>query len=381
MSANLGELPRDLLKLEIFEYLDASDLESVSFMNKRLHEEASTSNSVWEAFAKKINCPINGKIDNVRKQVKDFVISIKKDINKLPEKPSSSLQFWKTFPSDIQKIISDPHMPTIKEIETLQEYRKARDIIVVWKALAKAMQGLAKVPKLNNLNSSETVIKMSKKFDVWCNTYQITLSQITRLNLGASIFSGKGKQLSSLPKGIFEKLTNLQELDLSNNQLSSLPEEIGQLTQLEWLDLDHNQLSSLPSEIGKLVRLRRLYINNNQLTSLPPEIGNLALLIDLQLTDNQLSSLTKEIWKLIKLEWFHLDNNQLTTLSPEIEKLTQLIRITLRNNQLSSLPPEIGNMTWLSGLDLSDNQFASRPKEIKNLTKTEIFLKGNPLDK
>ena len=36
------------------------------------------------------------------------------------------------------------------------------------------------------------------------------------------------------------------ELDLSNNQISSLPPEIVQLTNLQSLDISDNQISSLP---------------------------------------------------------------------------------------------------------------------------------------
>ena len=48
------------------------------------------------------------------------------------------------------------------------------------------------------------------------------------------------------------RLSALRYLDLSYNQLTSLPAEIGQLTSLEVLDLSGNQLTSLQAEIREL---------------------------------------------------------------------------------------------------------------------------------
>ena len=47
----------------------------------------------------------------------------------------------------------------------------------------------------------------------------------------------------------------LRVLQLGDNQLTSLPAEIGQLTSLMVLDLRGNQLTSLPAEIGQLTSL------------------------------------------------------------------------------------------------------------------------------
>ena len=49
-------------------------------------------------------------------------------------------------------------------------------------------------------------------------------------------------------------------LHLNENQLTSLPEEIGLMTGLKELYLDDNQLTSLPEEIGLMTGLKTLYL-------------------------------------------------------------------------------------------------------------------------
>jgi Leucine-rich repeat (LRR) protein len=93
-------------------------------------------------------------------------------------------------------------------------------------------------------------------------------------------------------------LSGLQELDVSCNQLQSLPESTGLLSSLRVLYVTSNQLHSLPKSICSLSRLQELDVASNQLQSLPDSIGSLTALVSLDITSNSLSSLPNSILSL-----------------------------------------------------------------------------------
>jgi len=101
--------------------------------------------------------------------------------------------------------------------------------------------------------------------------------------------------LTQVPQNVF-KLTNLQELNVSNNKLTgALPAEIRHLQNLQILDASNNQMTGVPAEIGQLENLRILNLSNNQLTGLPYELGNLKKLQVLNLSGNNYSTQDLEI--------------------------------------------------------------------------------------
>ncbi|MDA7495622.1 hypothetical protein N8459_03835, partial [Nitrosopumilus sp.] len=118
----------------------------------------------------------------------------------------------------------------------------------------------------------------------------------------------------------------MTRLKLSNNDLTTLSESIGNLTQLYFINLSNNNLTTLPESIGNLTQLDFLDLSNNDLTSLPESIGNLTQLIDLYLENNQLTVLPKSLGNLIRfnLSTLNLSNNQLTTLPESILSLNIL---------------------------------------------------------
>jgi internalin A len=153
-------------------------------------------------------------------------------------------------------------------------------------------------------------------------------------------------------------------LDLSNNQLTFLPPEIGQLRNLSSLDLSNNQLTFLPPEIGQLRNLSSLDLSNNQLTFLPPEIGQLCNLNSLNILKNRLNSLPKEITLLKELTKLYLRFNSLTSLPSEIYKFENLLTLDVAFNQLSDVLP-IYKITGLENFYYEGNQLPSIPLEIK----------------
>lgn len=81
---------------------------------------------------------------------------------------------------------------------------------------------------------------------------------------------------------------DIRVLNLANRSFTgSLKAEIRHLTELRELDVSNNQLTGIPAEIGQLSKLEKLNLSYNPITGLPHEIGNLhnLLLLDLRGTN------------------------------------------------------------------------------------------------
>ncbi|GAB9467706.1 Toll/interleukin receptor [Globisporangium polare] len=70
---------------------------------------------------------------------------------------------------------------------------------------------------------------------------------------------------------VLERLPQLQEMDLSNNQLRFLPESTFQLAQLARLDLSRNQLTELSASVTQLQQLQVLDLSHNRIKKLPED--------------------------------------------------------------------------------------------------------------
>lgn len=187
------------------------------------------------------------------------------------------------------------------------------------------------------------------------------------------------QQLSTLPNTIGQ-LTTLSSLDLHYNRLASFPVSIAQLTRLTKLDLHDNQLRSISESIGQLVSLTSLDLWDNQLASLPVSIGQLTKLASLNLGKNKFASVPESLGLHTRLEWLNLGKNQLTSLPRSIGQLTSLMVLRVEKNKLATLPESIGQLASLTELHLSNNELTTLPESIGKLTSlTTLYLLDNQL--
>uniref|UniRef100_A0AAR5PZU9 RING-type domain-containing protein n=2 Tax=Dendroctonus ponderosae TaxID=77166 RepID=A0AAR5PZU9_DENPD len=140
--------------------------------------------------------------------------------------------------------------------------------------------------------------------------------------------------LVEVPTGIYSlcKVFLKRSLLLQHNSLSSLSGggELNSLGHLIILDISNNDISTLPSEISALKSLEELYANSNKLNGLPDSICSLENLKSLSLSENKLRNLPEEMGKLAKLQKLYLTSNpNLRHLPKTICKARRLVLIEL----------------------------------------------------
>ncbi|ELA41326.1 uncharacterized protein VICG_01566, partial [Vittaforma corneae ATCC 50505] len=189
-----------------------------------------------------------------------------------------------------------------------------------------------------------------------------------------------GNRLRTLPYEV-EELKNLQHLDLYGNRLRTLPYEVEELKNLQHLDLGHNKFESFPTVIRKLKNLERLDLNDNKFGLFPIEIAELKKLQRLELRGNKLKLLPDEIGEMKELRTLHLDDNELESFPTVIAELKKLQTLYLRGNKLKLLPDEIETLKELQTLYLGYNEFESFPTVIVKLKNLQhLFLGNNKLE-
>ncbi|XP_055456911.1 E3 ubiquitin-protein ligase LRSAM1 isoform X2 [Psammomys obesus] len=124
---------------------------------------------------------------------------------------------------------------------------------------------------------------------------------------------------SLLPKSCnLSSLTTIKVLDLHDNQLTALPDDMGQLTALQVLNVERNQLMHLPRSIGNLLQLQTLNVKDNKLKELPDTLGELRSLRTLDISENEIQRLPQMLAHVRTLETLSLDALSMVYPPPEV---------------------------------------------------------------
>jgi Leucine-rich repeat (LRR) protein len=188
-------------------------------------------------------------------------------------------------------------------------------------------------------------------------------------------------QISSIPPDIAQLGEFLQVFLISNNKLQSVSKEVYQLNVLVKLDLSSNQLEHLESGISSLVSLSELLLSGNALASLPEDIGDCPSLEKLDVSQNKLKTLPEKLGKCRNLRTLMLGNNEIVDFpAVAITALGKLQELELQNNKLVQCPP-LSKLHFLVRVNLSQNKLKAPPEFGGDLAELkEIHLGFNNMD-
>jgi len=173
-------------------------------------------------------------------------------------------------------------------------------------------------------------------------------------------------------------LQGSKHLKLSEN-LTTFPLEILALADsLETLDLSNNQLSSLPDEISQLVHLKIIFASNNLFTTLPDALGKCPNLEMVGFKSNNISHVPQNSLP-VKLRWLILTDNKIASLPDSLGDRTLLKKLALAGNALTTLPTNMNQLVNLELIRISANQLEHCPDQLLELPNLAWFaFSGNP---
>lgn len=221
--------------------------------------------------------------------------------------------------------------------------------------------GLKKISKeLNELESLKYLVLSSNSLTEIPNIDKLTFLE----NLQIS-----NNQLKSLPLGV-GKLRSLEAIHAANNNIESLPEDVDVWFYLSTLSLTNNKIKELPKNIENWIALRTLELGKNELKSIPNQIGTIRKLETIDLSDNKITEIPKGLLMLSSLNSLNLSNNLITVLPEGIGRNSRLSNLKLSNNKIEKVPSDLGDLENLYSLDLSNNKIGVinfSLKKMKNL--------------
>lgn len=282
--------------------------------------------------------------------------------NKIHNIPSNINQLNKLAKINLShnKLVEIHSLSEMKNLRTLNlRYNRITNVSTV----APNLQNLFLTD--NRISNFEDILPKLRTLELQENPItSISFKDFYPLNMTSLILSKA--QLSSIPGELFTELSRLEKLELSENNLSSLPKEIGLLNKLIYLSVARNKLESLPAEFAQLKSLRSLDLHYNNIREFFDGIEDIELTY-LNISSNAFGSMSS------------LDNAILPNLSESNKLVSSLLFLVAADNQFSDeMWPFFNKFTNLKLLNVSYNNFTDvSTLELNNLT--ELYMSGNKL--
>ncbi|MFT4068042.1 leucine-rich repeat-containing protein kinase family protein [Paraburkholderia sp.] len=161
--------------------------------------------------------------------------------------------------------------------------------------------------------------------------------------------------LNEFPREIFDLADTLEVLDLSNNALSTLPDDLPRLRKLRILFASHNPFTELPEVLGECAQLSMIGFKANRIREVPAR------------------ALPPQ------LRWLILTDNEIGHMPAGLGRCTQLQKLMLAGNRLRALPEELAACSRLELLRLAANRFDALPRWLLRLPRLAwLAYAGNP---
>jgi len=162
--------------------------------------------------------------------------------------------------------------------------------------------------------------------------------------------------------------------------LTVFPTELYALADsLEILDLSDNQLTTLPDDFSRLHKLRIFFASNNPFDHLPEVLGHCRSLEMIGFKANQIATISEKALSK-NIRWLILTDNKLTRLPESMGESSNLQKLMLAGNQLQALPEGMAQCQNLQLVRLAANQLTYLPDWLLYLPKLSwLAFSGNPL--
>ena len=333
---------RDLGKLENLSCMNAINLVSISSLGRLVDLKI---NSCKEAMPAAIQ----------NKFLKKLYISahFSNKGNSLPEIQSTLLQSLSSLHHKL------PYLP-----EPLISFKRLRELCISHSYLKVFPQDLCKnLKKLEVLDIGNNSLRTLP--EVWCcrrlKDLNLTKAPTERLSLVLQQLPCLTKlnvsecRLFTFPPALLQ-LEKLTDLNISNNHITELPPEWNNtcLKHLKIADNDLGQGSSF-GVIAKLSSLETLNVSGNNLTNVPVSVRCLQFLRNLDISNNPVKEFPASMEKIQTLEIFKGSACELNEFPSFLLQLRKIKDIELEKNKIKTLP-EGHSLPCLKKLKLSNNK-------------------------